>query len=261
MGQRDDCAEFRLRDRRMWRPLSQPQCPAVYTAASGSMRTLHTDSRPHVRHTGEGGFEQEEAGVGDFRRLWQPARRQVVGTRTEVRAGRVNSEETRQTRGLATPGGSGTLARAGAQPRDALKWSPCLDSKGVLFPGTSDQRTLFEDSEPLLPCLCRTHERRRPIPAGEEAGKAVSFRSKQRRRVTSARLATAGGDGDSSGRGKRSRAVRGHALSPRTRACSLKPSQKEAASTCCFWGVEGGAPHVSWGAPWPPVTTAASPSS
>lgn len=85
------------------------------------------------------------------------------------------------------PGRSGMLARAGAQPRDALKWSPCLDSKGVLFPGTSDQRTLCEDSEPLLPCLCRTHERRRPIPAGEEAGKAVSFRSKQRRRVTSTR--------------------------------------------------------------------------
>lgn len=127
MGQRDDCAEFRLRDRRMWRTPSQPQCPAVYTAASGSMRTLHMDSRPRVRHTGEGGFEQEEAGAGDFRRLWQPARRQVVGTRTEVRAGRVNSEETGRTRRLAMPGGSGTLALT-SQGRGAAQGHPEVES-------------------------------------------------------------------------------------------------------------------------------------
>lgn len=80
-------------------------------------------------------------------------------------------------------------------------------------------------------------------------GRKGCFLPKQAEASCDERSATVGGDGDSSGRGKRSRAVRGHAPSPRTRACSLKPSQKEAASTCCFWGVEGGAPHVSWGPP------------
>lgn len=104
---------------------------------------------------------------------------------------------------------------------------------------------MCKDSEPLLPCLCRTHERRRPIPAGEEAGKAVSFRSKQRRRVTSTRppwveMETAPAEGSDRG------------LSTDTR---LLPEAiaKGSGLHVLLLGSRRRCPPRELGAPWPPV--------